>query len=811
VRPSARISCLAVAFTLSGAAALLAEQVFEKLLSTLVGATTPAGAIVLSVYFAGLTTGALLYPSLRRLRHGAWLASYPVLEVLVAAACLVLVWRFDSLVPMFAPLLRIGVGKPLLLALMRGVVAAAWILPLTIPMGATFPAIIDVADRVAPESRARSVSALYAFNLVGAILAAVGAPIALFPVLGMSGGLWIAAAFDVIAALLALLVLSSARAIPEPDRLETSAPSASLERVPVQLLVFAFATGFVLFALEVTWTHLACAVIGNSVYAFAAMLSSVLIGLGLGSIASALLFGRSPRVPSWTPGAALVAGAVTLSATHEAWPHAPRLVAWLGSQATSFAGQELARFATAACVVVPPAAVLGAAYPLIFRVPSFPSNERGGAAGRVAGVNALGCIAGSIAIGFFVLPRFGSDATLRALAGLAALAGIAAVLFAGETRARTPLVVGGVVALLAVFVLPPWDRLALTAGEHVYFARQYVTEVSELLSFHEDTLGGITTVIGTRTGEPRETEPRTLLTNGKFQGNDRSEMSAQTSFAIVPMQYVRSFDRALVIGLGTGRTAYVVDAMGFRNVDVAEIAPGIVAASREFFPDVNHHVLDEPNVSLFLEDGRNLLLLRDTTYDLVTIELTSVWFAGVTNLYSREFYALVRDRLREGGVMQQWIQLHHITIVEVASVLATVHEIFPYVSFFAVGGQGIIVASFSPEEVQPAFVEHVRSAHADRLLGVADDSAAIALLVSSRILAPVDVDRLSRFPDVHLNTDGNRFLEYATPRYNYRRDDMIGANVVALVSLASSPAIAIAPGVDERARTAIARASEAAR
>jgi len=770
---------------LSGAAALLAEQVFEKLLSTLVGATTPAGAIVLSIYFAGLTAGALLYPVLGRVirrvgRRGmSSLVLYPALELVVAAACLALVWRFDALVPTFAPLLRVGVGKPVLLGVMRGVVAAIWILPLTIPMGATFPAIIDTADRVAPASRARSVSVLYAFNLVGAILAAIGGPIALFPRLGMSGGLWVAAGFDVLAALLALLVTSSARGelAADPASLPATSPPS---RVPLHLIAFAGATGFLLFALEVTWTHLACAVIGNSVYAFAAMLSSVLIGLGVGSIASALLFGRAARVPSWTPGAALVAGALTLALVHSAWPHAPHAVARLGSGARSFAAQELARFAVAAGIVVPPAAVLGLAYPLIFRVPSFPASERGGAAGRVAAVNALGCIAGAIAVGFFVLPRFGSETTERALIVLAAITGLTAVAFAGEARARRPVVVAGAVAMASIFLLQKWNRLDLTSGEHVYFTTQFDVGEARLLSFQEDTLGGITTVVGSPDRDGKALH--TLFTNGKFQGNDGGEMVAQTSFALVPMQYVSHFDRALVIGLGTGRTASVVEAMGFRAVDVAEIAPGIVAAARDFFPRVNHRVLDEPNVSLFLEDGRNLLLLRDTTYDLVTLELTSVWFAGVTNLYSREFYALARDRLREGGVLQQWIQLHHITLVEITSVLSTVHDVFPNVSFFVLGGQGLIVASLSPEEVQPAFVEHVRTGRAAALLEVPDDTAVLTLLASSRVLAPADVDRMSRAPGVRLNTDSSRFLEYATPRYNYRTDDMVGANIRALTA-----------------------------
>jgi spermidine synthase len=775
LRATSRLSLLALAFTLSGAAALVAEQVFEKLLSTLVGATTPAGAIVLSVYFAGLTAGALLYPRLRRVRAlRPYL--YPLLELAVAVACVVLTLRLHDLVPAFAPLLRFAVDRPALLAAMRAVVAAIWILPLTIPMGATFPALVDVADRVAPDRRDRSMSALYAFNLAGAILAAVGAPIGVFPRIGLSGGLALAAAFDVVAAVVALVVVRAADpALPARDDGVTPVASS----VPPAILAFGAATGAILFGLEVVWTHLSCAVIGNSVYGFAAMLSSVLLGLGAGGAASALLFGRASRVPAWAPGAALIAGAIALVGLHGLWPHAPRAVAWLGSGARSFAGQELARFAIAAGLVVPPAAVLGAAYPLLFRVPSFPEGERGRAAGKLAAVNALGCITGSLVTGFALLPWLGSEATERALVVASAIVGAAAVATSASGGATRRRAIAGAFAAVASFALPRWNLLELASGAHVYFRPSYDVDEARLLWSHEDTRGGITTIVRT------ESSPiKTLFTNGKFQGDDGTEMRAQTAFALVPMQFVPRFDRALVIGLGTGRTAHVVSAMGFGAVDVAEIAPGIVAAARGAFSDVNGGVLSRPNVTLFLEDGRNCLLLRDTRYDLITIELTSVWFAGVTNLYSREFYELARSRLTEGGVLQQWIQLHHITLTEIGSVIATMRAVFPNVSFYSLGGQGLVVASAHPQEVQPAFVEQAERHQLEALLGAPTTSAALAALAEGRVLGPADVDRFVTNTEAPINTDANRFVEYATPRYAYRTDDMLSPNLFALHALA---------------------------
>jgi spermidine synthase len=768
-----------IAFALSGAAALFAEQVFEKLLSTLVGASTPASAIVLAIYFAGLTAGALAYPKVRR---PSWspLVVYAVLEFTVVLTCGALAWKFGALLPAFAPLLRLGARRPAALACLRGVVAAVWILPLTVPMGATFPTIVDAADRIAIEGpKERAVAVLYATNLLGAIAASLFGPTLVFPIAGLDGGLAVACAFDAIAALLALLTwrrTHSRGAVPSG----APALSGGVLPVPWSLLLFGALTGFLLFGLEVLWTHLTSCTVGTSVYAFSWMLGAVLLGLGVGSAAAALLFRRG-RAPTWAPGGALVVGAAILAGSHAAWPSAPKALAEIGSHATTFFTAELARFEIAAALLVPPAAVLGLAYPLLFRTDAFPERGRGAATGRLAAANALGCIAGSLVTGFALLPRFGSDVTGRLLVAVAAALGL---FFIGRARGRVTVALRacGAAVLGAALLLPRWDRLQLTSGMHVYFQAAFDPEQTDLLFFHEDTLGGFTTVIQQR-GQPT----RTLLTNGKFQGNDTGEMIAQTAFALIPSQYLSRFDRALVIGLGTGRTAHVVQELGFHDVDVAELAPGIVAAARDEFRHVNAGVLDQPNVSLLLDDGRNVLLLRDTKYDLITIEITSVWFAGATNLFSHEFYGLAHDRLRERGMLQQWIQFHHIGVAELASVLATVRSVFPVVSVFYVGDQALVVASDGEQRLRPEFLAQLQASGAWRDMQVGSAEEAVRILAGSLFLSPQRVTMVAATPGVIVTTDGNRYLEYATPRYNHVRYDMETPTLSALRRLGGLP------------------------
>jgi len=789
------LAVLGVLFTLTGGTALLAEQAFEKLLSTLIGASTPAAATVLAVYFGGLTLGGLRYGLLPRIRRSNPLKTYAVLEASVALWALLLWLGFDELITLFVPLLERGLDRFWLMQGSRVLVAACWILPATIPMGASFPAIVDALRQLHPSGGGRAISRFYTLNLLGAVLGAVAGPFLLFPLWGVDSALLLTFVVDLGAALLAY-GLARQLALRSPSRPCSeiiTAPDAARPREAL-LLALAGGSGFLFFSLEVVWTHLIGAVLGNSVYAFAAMLAAVLIGLGLGGMLTTVRFRQRPHIPAPELGSLLFAGAVVLAISSSQWSAAPEALAFFGNEVQSFGAAELTRWFLAAILIIPPATLLGAVYPTLFRLEIFPSRGSGPAVGRIVAANALGCILGALVTGFLLIPGFGSERALRLLLCAIVALGFAVSWRFWKDRSGRRTLLLGVAALLLIALLPRWDRLRLTSGKHVYFRSHEVFPQSQLRFFHEDTLGGITTVVDNPAGLNNAPRPyRTLLTNGKFQGNDSWEMDAQTGFALVPMLFVPEYDDALVIGLGTGHTAHIVQSMGFRSVDIAEIAPGIVEGARRYFRHINGSVLDTPNVRLILEDGRNSLLLRPKAYDLITIEISSIWFAGATNLFSREFYALARSRLKPNGVFQQWLQLHHIGHAEIETVLASLRSEFPEVSFWVVGRQGLLIASNAPQRIQKPFFERLPS-NVPRIGWTrAESPARVRAIASSRILAPADVSRLASRGEAIRNTDRNRRLEYFTPRYNHVVTDLARENLRALASLASFPPAEVDP------------------
>jgi len=377
-------------------------------------------------------------------------------------------------------------------------------------------------------------------------------------------------------------------------------------------------------------------------------------------------------------------------------------------------------------------------------------------------VNTLGAVFGALGTGYGVLPWLGSQRSLELVVVLFAVAALAG---ASLTLPKLRRSIFGLAAAAGVLVplLPRWDLARLTGGSNVYFERWSEPEAIPFL--REDVHGGVTTVT-------QNHGVLTLLTNGKFQGNTGWEMSAQRFFAHYPSLFVSHFDHALVIGLGTGTTLGTLAAYPWQKLEVAEISPSIVDAARAYFRAGNLGAIDDPRVTVHHADGRNFALVDDGQYDLIGMELSSIWFAGASSLYSREFYALVRSRLEPGGVFQQWVQLHHVYRRDLATVIGTLRSEFAHVALFYGGGQGILVASEAPFRVSSTRLDELEARpamqrvlpdrrHLRELTGdiLALDAGLDAFLDESATLAGLERSEL-------VSTDQSLYLEYATPRGN---------------------------------------------
>lgn len=756
----APLSAVAALFVLSGAAGLVDQVCFSKYLSYVVGSTAHAVSAVLAAFMGGMALGAQLGGRFAaRVRRP--LVAYGVLELGVALAVAVTPLAFGAVSQVYVALVRGNEESLAFVSAARWLAAVLVVVIPTTAMGATLPLLARLAEHHdEPRRRERVLGVLYAANTLGGAIGSIGCAYVVLPALGLRSATLAAAGGSAFVGL-AAIVLGRHAASESHTSVSTAVPREPGGSPTWVLNLTAFSSGALVFSCEVLFVHLLVLVVGTSAYAFGVILSIFLVCLFFGAGLAPLVHRALGRA---SLPVALALAALALTATLDVWQRLPDLFRGAAGSKATFEEREIVRGLASFTALAIPTTLMGLTFPLLLQILARRADV-GRIVGRVTAVNTLGSVTGALFAGYLLLPALGSQRSIVAVAAMFAV--VAIVVAAYEVGrgawARFARYVAVAIALGSVVFgvrAPAWNLSALTGGYHVYF--DWGRGEEEIVFVAEDTQGGVTTVT-------EKDDVRTLLTNGKFQGNDGGEVHAQRFFAHYPTMFVPRFERALVIGLGTGSTLGTLAAYPFENIDVAEISPSIVRAATTYFGPIGAEALRDPRVTLFLADGRNHLLVTDARYDLIGLELTSVWFAGAGSLYSREFYALVRERLAPGGVLQQWIQMHHLYPRDLATVIHTLRLELPHVALFYGGGQGILVASAEPLRASRAKLDEIE--------------ATLGPMRPSRPLRSLDVDVLAAgagldafiaevatevaVPEEALvSTDDNLYLEYATPRGN---------------------------------------------
>ncbi len=841
---------LPLLFFSSGASSLIFETIFTRLLTYTFGNTAYATSTVLAAFLGGLALGAFIFGRwVDRRPPSLWI--YGILELLAAIFCLFIPQFFGLLTQAYVALHHQFEFGPSGLTAVRFGLAALVILVPTVLMGGTLPALARFVAAAHPENFELEVSRLYGWNVLGAALGTLASTYLLMPTWGVRGTLVIACGinFCIFLAVGALAPKGRAALIhegkPVPSKTPADAPRS--RHIVAVLVAGAFLSGAVALAYEVLWTHVLAFLIGNTVYAFGVMLFTFLCGLGIGAHvvarricnpaiwARALagsqfflalsIFGTLPlwdRIPDlfaqgllraleldvlsilpfllgravyvgvkiyrrrqggeflWKRASELAIEVVLLIAimtmdTAPLWEH----------EATYFISAEFLRFICSFYLLIIPAVLLGLTFPLLLNLASHGATRVGSSVGGIYAANTLGAIAGAALAGFVVLPAWGSFASLRAAATVNLALGLVFALVLARLRPNYRWLLAAVAGSLALlFWTGPvdWDARRMSRGSYVYFNGGW--PIDRLLYYAEDVHGGLTTVI-----ESQGT--RTLLSNGKFQGNNTGEVGAQIRFALIPLLFTHRYERALLIGLGTGNTLRTVSRFPFQQLDAVEIAPHIVEAARRYFADVNGQVIDrDPRVQTTIADGRNFLLLSRDQYDLITIEISSIWISGEADLYNKEFYELCRARLKERGILQQWVQIHHMPTENFLVILNTAAQVFPHIAFFQGPQQGVLIASKSPLECDYRQVQALEAAPdvqeelaAINVPSVMSLLGELMLYGDSMRAALQQLPRLSGRPADFASTDLYPYLEYQTPKGNTLPQSTVFANLNFMLAL----------------------------
>jgi len=801
-------------YTVSGAAGLVYEVTWTRLLTLQLGHTVAAASTVLAAFMGGLALGASVAGRRGAAERRRSLRLYAALEIVVAVIALLLPFALRATVPALAwayadgdAHTRFAFVRVAISLILVGLPAAA--------MGATFPVAIAAAQSI-------SAGVLYAANTCGAAAGAIAAGFWLIPALGLRGTTWVGVALNAIAAAGAIAIAridEAEKSNTEPAKHAQEKDSGRRKRTkdtrrasralrspssfassPALAAAAAAISGFSALVYEVVWTRLLALVIGPTTYAFATMAAAFVSGLAIGSAAGARIGRRADSPVLWL-GAMMFAGAAM--ATASAWYAATAMPLVVAAQVAdpnvSFDAVIWSQALRVALLLLPVTFALGATFPLALAVAGGERTSEAQEAARVYAANTVGAIAGSLAAGFALLPALGLRETIRAASGLTwlAAAGVLVVAVKGKPSARVGWLPSAVAiaSLVTIALMPSWDRALLASGAYKYAPYLNGTDLDgvlragQIVYYREGAAGTVSVKDLTGT--------RSLAIDGKVDASNAGDMLTQRMLGLLPVLLHGHAEDVAIIGLGSGVTAGSVLAAGTaRRIDVLEISPQVVEASR-FFDKENGRALDQPGVRLIVGDGRSHLMLSSRQYDVIVSEPSNPWMAGVASLFTREFFEAARARLKADGLLCQWAHTYDISTADLQSIVRTFASVFPEGSVWLVGGGDVLLIGAKSESAGKGTIEsrignlaRTRDVAVLADVGISPGTTGFAL---TSLFAGGPHELAGFGGNATIQTDDRTALEYSAPRgiYGRTRED----NAAAIRALAVIKPLAVAAAI----------------
>ena len=704
---------LLILFAGSGCAALIFEVVWLQLLQLVIGSSGISLGVLLGVFMGGMCLGSLLLPRIISSGHHP-LRVYALLELGIGITGVLTLSGLPLLANLYESLAGHGIAD-------RTLVAAVCLLPATILMGATLPAIARWV-KTTPEG-VSWMGFFYAGNIGGAVLGCLLSGFYLLRVYDMPTATYAAAAINAAVALAALTMAAKTPWHAETDTTKEVRVETATGKAGVYIAIGL--SGLSALGAEVIWTRLLSLTLGPTVYTFSIILAIFLAGLGIGSSAGAY-WARSARNARLALGICQIAIAGTVSwgafMITRSIPYWPIDVV----QATQDAGPWyvfLLDLMRAACAVLPAAILWGASFPLALAAVAAPGQDSGRMVGSVYAVNTVGAIIGSLAFSMLVIPVAGTQWGQRFLIIIPAIASLAAFLpFIAThdqkkkqgtksirprmtiTQPAGALIMLAVIAWLMSSVSPmPWFAVA-----YGRFGSEKAPECAPGIVKEQDVpVGNMQDSVSRYciyTGEGMNVSVAVVKTTAGFL-SFHGAGKVQASTELIDMRLQRMLGHlsvlvqsdpddvkdVLVVACGAGVTAgSFVPYPNIERITICDIEPLVPKVVTPMFGNQNYHIVDgidkeNPHkvdgkeVKFVYDDGRHYIrtLPEDAKFDVITSDPIDPWVKGCAALNTVEYYEMCRSHLNPGGVMSLWIPLYESDNETIKSVIATFFKVFP--------------------------------------------------------------------------------------------------------------------------------------
>ncbi|HYJ17180.1 MAG TPA: fused MFS/spermidine synthase [Candidatus Limnocylindria bacterium] len=836
-------------FFFSGAAGLIYQVVWTRMLSQIFGNTTYAIATVLSAFMAGLAIGSYWFGKIADRGKNDFLL-YGVLEFGVGVYGFLVPWFFAGAQKVYGPIFSLNESQPFLFNLFLFFLSFVLLVFPTLLMGATLPVLSRFFVRSFAQF-GRRVGDLYATNTLGAVIGCALGGFYLIPVYGMRATVYVAAGVNMLIAIVILIV--DRLRDPEPVAAEAEAAARSRDAASAAaqsstyldwVLLGSFAlSGFASLVYENAWTRSLTLVIGSSIYSFTTMLVTFLVGLALGGFIYARVLGnREARLSTF--GLVEIWVGLSALATIPLFERLPlifvRLLHGFGDTFTVFLYLQIF---LSALVMFIPTILLGMTFPLVARLFTQSLYRVGSGVGSSYAANTVGAVLGAFAGGFILIPHLGVQNTI--ICGVVLNLVIGCWLIVSDSRLSfLPRYALGIAVLILAAIIPfkvkRWDPSILTSGVTIYNDR-YEALPSDSLRIEEMKRDevlfyreGLTTTVSVH--KILGSDYIYFKSNGKIDGSYGDALSQLMTSYIAMMLHPKA-ETALTIGLGSGMSAKALATFkSLKDIEVIEIEPAMIEASKFFdrqsvrvdkfpagvtFPaddssgrvwfnaaekrlyykgvmsdaartelmnrsddkdyrgmidrlyrNARHSrhssVLEDKRVRVIPTDGRNYILATPKFYDVITAEPSNPWIAGIANLYTREFYQVIKSKIKDDGIFAQWFHNYSMSPDDFRMVFRTFAEAFPHVSLWSMKESDFLLIGSKQEQkfdypaVKAIFDSNEMLRSDFQYLGLSDVYAVQGFYRMGR-------DGFLAFSKgAKINTDDGAELEFSAPK-NLRR------------------------------------------
>lgn len=692
-----------ILFIGSGCSALIYEIVWFQLLQLVIGSSAVSLGVLLGTYMGGMCLGSIILPRVISRRRRP-LRVYALLELGIGIIGIAVLFGIPYINRMYTANAAHGFSGILL----RGAVCAMCLLPPTLLMGATLPAISRWI-----EMTPKGVSWLgffYGGNIAGAVFGCLLAGFYLLRVYDITTATYVAASINLTVALLGIGVSSLAK-YRLLDDYQTQHDNLKVSGTwPVYVTIGL--SGLSALGAEVIWTRLLSLMLGATVYTFSIILAVFLVGLGIGSTIGSVISRYTLR-PRFVLGccqmllvAAIAWTAYMLSSSLPYWPIDPSLSdnPWYNFQL------DLLRCIWA---VLPAACFWGASFPLALASVAVQGRDPGRLVGGIYAANTVGAIIGALGFSMIAIPLVGTQNSQRLIIGLSTVSGLLMLvpllwkkleitstcstvrLYAMRIAGAASLAVSFGFAVILIWTVSevPWGLVAYGRNLPTMF------EDSEILYMDEGMNASIAVT-------EMDDGVRCFHVSGKVVAStDPLDMRLQLMLGHIPALFHPKARSVLVVGCGAAVTAgSFVQHPDIEKIVICEIEPLIPKVVTEYFGKENNDVLEDPRVELIIDDARHYILTTKEKFDIITSDPIHPWVKGAASLYTEEYFELCKQRLNPGGIVTQWIPLYETNLDAVKSEIATFFEAFPSGTIWSNDSEGegydiIILGQAEPTKI----------------------------------------------------------------------------------------------------------------